>query len=745
MPKASFTTSSTGGTAPASIFFTNTSTGFENPTFKWRFGDDSTSTLENPEHVYLASGNYPVQLTVTDQGTSYVSEVVYIGISVGKPAVSQQITPIYQGVTFLDSAGDLLVGGQLWFYTQGSNSNLQTTYGSIEKIPTVNPNPMVINAQGRLDSPVYLKSGCTYNIVLTQADGETVISRQDGVTAPVIAAGDHVYLTPMTGTGAVTINSIFPDTLKGHGATNLWYVKNQDFIFGTSYLNYVRATRKLPLGGTTTPDVDFDQNQSCLVFNRAGSYTITATYLITPSYYWPGNVTVYSTRISNIDPKLPTTPRDVSVATRNSDGWGDSFDIEQQQQSLTNTWTVTVAQGQRVTLDYLINRNNHDASGTIQGWVAVNRIGEAYTGVTPPPPIELPVASFTQDFVQEPVPFTVTFTDTSIGNPTSWAWDFGDGSTSSVQNPTHEYIIAGDYTVTLTVANANGSSQPFLGYVYAQTAPAVPPIASFVPTSGQGYTPFSVTFTDTSQNTPTSWAWFIDNVQVSTEQNPTILFDVPQQLPYEVLLRVSNDAGTSTAQGQYTAWGGADWGIVPIPSFIYETAEGPNPTNLTVYFVDTSYGRPTGWFWDFGDGLTSTEQNPIHVYESLGTFQVAMSASNVFGTSPTPATAEVEFAETWRITFRDNSGATLPIFVDTPGINNGPMYGIPVSRDAVAELVSKLTGLLWTLNGNTVPAYFDAQPEPETTDNFVSILTSYCYMENNGITGRRLYLQGQKL
>jgi len=55
------------------------------------------------------------------------------------------------------------------------------------------------------------------------------------------------------------------------------------------------------------------------------------------------------------------------------------------------------------------------------------------------------------------VDFTVTFTDTSAGSPTAWAWDFGDNGTSSVKNPSHQYTSAGTYTVKLTASNANGT------------------------------------------------------------------------------------------------------------------------------------------------------------------------------------------------------------------------------------------------------------------------------------------------
>lgn len=67
----------------------------------------------------------------------------------------------------------------------------------------------------------------------------------------------------------------------------------------------------------------------------------------------------------------------------------------------------------------------------------------------------------TADFVGTPLsgttPLSVAFTDLSTQSPTSWLWDFGDGSTSTSQNPTHSYTLSGNYTVSLTATNANGS------------------------------------------------------------------------------------------------------------------------------------------------------------------------------------------------------------------------------------------------------------------------------------------------
>ncbi|MFH0813075.1 MAG: PKD domain-containing protein [Pseudomonadota bacterium] len=67
------------------------------------------------------------------------------------------------------------------------------------------------------------------------------------------------------------------------------------------------------------------------------------------------------------------------------------------------------------------------------------------------------IALFTATPLSGNAPLTVSFTDQSIGDPTSWLWNFGDSQTSTEQNPTHIYASAGTYTVSLTVSNASGS------------------------------------------------------------------------------------------------------------------------------------------------------------------------------------------------------------------------------------------------------------------------------------------------
>lgn len=83
-----------------------------------------------------------------------------------------------------------------------------------------------------------------------------------------------------------------------------------------------------------------------------------------------------------------------------------------------------------------------------------------------------PVAQFSGTPVRGIFPLTVTFTDQST-DATSWAWDFGDGGSSVLQNPTHEYAAVGQYTVTLTATNSAGSDPEVKVNYVTVTAPSV--------------------------------------------------------------------------------------------------------------------------------------------------------------------------------------------------------------------------------------------------------------------------------
>lgn len=152
-----------------------------------------------------------------------------------------------------------------------------------------------------------------------------------------------------------------------------------------------------------------------------------------------------------------------------------------------------------------------------------------------------PKAAFNAGPVSGTAPLQVAFSDQSEGNPTTWAWDFGDGMTDTRQQPTHTYTTPGTYPVTLTVGSPTGQatiSQPDYITVYG------PVEASFTTSPPTGPAPLAVTFTNTSYGTYTTTAWDFGDGTTSPEANPQHTYTNPGS--YLVTLTVTGPGGSAT-------------------------------------------------------------------------------------------------------------------------------------------------------------------------------------------------------
>jgi PKD repeat protein len=163
---------------------------------------------------------------------------------------------------------------------------------------------------------------------------------------------------------------------------------------------------------------------------------------------------------------------------------------------------------------------------------------------------EPPITRFIANTTSGKAPLTVAFTDRSTGSPDSWAWDFGDGSTSADRNPVHTYASPGTYTVRLVASNGAGSNSETKVYYITINAAFQPPGASFTgfhPVNSQEMT---VQFIDRSSGPPTSWSWDFGDGGTSNLQNPVHTYSNPGT--YIVTLTVSNSAGSSETTGFVT-------------------------------------------------------------------------------------------------------------------------------------------------------------------------------------------------
>ncbi len=225
-------------------------------------------------------------------------------------------------------------------------------------------------------------------------------------------------------------------------------------------------------------------------------------------------------------------------------------------------------------------------------------------------------ASFTYGPVYPSEGQTVQFADASTGNPTSWKWDFGDGSTSTRQNPSHKYLTAGFRRVSLVASNRTGSRTSSKSITIMPAATS----ASFIfspTTPGPGQT---VQFADTTSGDPTSWKWDFGDGSTSNAKNPGHVF--LRASSYTVTLVSSGSFGSKQGSKTITV---ASTSILSI-SFTY--APAIPMAGRAVQFTDTSAGIPGSWRWDFGDGTSSTTQNPAHTFSAQGSFSVTLTVAS---------------------------------------------------------------------------------------------------------------------
>jgi len=239
-----------------------------------------------------------------------------------------------------------------------------------------------------------------------------------------------------------------------------------------------------------------------------------------------------------------------------------------------------------------------------------------------------PVAAFSASPTSGNLPLSVTFTDKSTNSPTSWKWNFGDGTSSTARNPTHKYSAEGKYTVTLTATNSAGSNTVTKSNYITVTATSQAPVADFWGSPLSGKAPLKVTFTEASKGSPTTWRWDFGDGTYSTQKSPVHTYSVAGT--YTVKLTSINTAGSNTK----TKWNYvkvSEASQIPVASFSSNANSGNAP--LSVTFTDTSTGSPTSWKWDFGDGTYSTVQNPTHIYSTAGKYTVTLTASNTAGSN----------------------------------------------------------------------------------------------------------------
>jgi PKD repeat protein/Tol biopolymer transport system component len=210
----------------------------------------------------------------------------------------------------------------------------------------------------------------------------------------------------------------------------------------------------------------------------------------------------------------------------------------------------------------------------------------------------------------------VSFTNSSV-NATSYLWDFGDGLTSTAQNPDHTYTAAGDFLVQLIAYNTCGNDT-LDTIIHVQNPP---PVAVFNGTPTSICAGESVQFANSSTNaTSYTWTFSGGSPASSTLSDPLVIYATPGT--YDVSLIVAGPGGSDTSEmlNYITVDPLANADFVANSTIVYLPS-------ADVVFTNNS-SNATSWLWDFGDGSTSTDQNPWHTYTAAGVYTVMLIAYN---------------------------------------------------------------------------------------------------------------------
>jgi len=555
--------------------------------WNWDFGDGSVhATVQNPVHTFPWTGLFNVTLTVTNSNSCTHDTTLTVNV-ISLPVAAYQ------------SDGPKCVGSQVHY------TNFSTTqHGQIVKwkwefgdgTDTTIFYPGVPNV-----SHVFLGNMTQHNVRLTVTTSDSCISFVN-----------HLIIS----LPSPTANFAFPETLcksapiqftdqsveNGGAAILSWYWDFDDPLSGTSNVSY--------------------QQSPTHIFTTARSYRV---FLMTTNI---NNCfdTISKTVIIN---ELPTA--DFSADTACSGVETHFADLSAANGGIITSWDWNFGDGTPHSHQQNPSHLFTGAGTYPVTLVVTNTSGCTHVIVKQIKVNPLPVASFSNSITNcagSPVQFN-DLSYPSQGYLVQWTWNFDDGSDTTIlfpgiQNVTHVYSMGGIYNVTLTVKNSDGCS----GSISHLVTVGVSPIANFSYSDILCAGSF-VQFDDLSQAYGgvqiITWFWnFGDPTSgvnnTSSLQEPSHTYQNPGD--YQVKLMVTNANNcTDTISHPISV------SDQPTVHFSADTVCKGD----TTHFIDASipnYGTLISWLWNFGDGITSAEQNPDHLYANSGIYDVTLTVTN---------------------------------------------------------------------------------------------------------------------
>ena len=571
-PVSNFSATPTSGCGPLHVQFTDQST--NSPLFwNWDFGDGQSSTAQNPLNVYTNPGTYTVTLTTRNRDGANTKTLTGLITVYAYPSANftsnLTVACAPSSVQFINTSSGVISSYE-WDLGDGTQST--------------QPNPL----------HTYTQTGY-YNISLTvsNAGGCSNISSQ------------LRYLRVIDG---IQPNFTFDQTSASCSPPYIVNFINQTAGPGTLTYNWSLGTGAAPAGST-------DINPTNITYPGNGNYTVSLQVQssLGCSQTFQKNIPFNGGNATFTAPgavciNTPVTFTNTSTPTPLSSAWNFGDGTTGSGQNPSKTYTALG------TFSIKVVNKNAACSDSLTKTISV---------VNPPTPnFSAPVTTGCQ------APLTVNFQDNSTGSPNKWLWNFGDGHTDTVQNPTHTYTDTGSFNVTLTASSASGCYAPLTknGFVLVRA-----PILTLgtdtlgACTSGTAdNNTIKPILTVTSVDPASTYTWSAPSAtpSSSTLQNPS--FSYPGPGNYSISVTVKTLTGCTATK---TFTNVVEIGTPVTPDF--NISFTPTCGRTPVLFKSTKTPGQH-WLYKFGDGSFSTgdKDTSSHTYQGIGDYQVTLTMTN---------------------------------------------------------------------------------------------------------------------
>jgi len=609
--------------------------------WNWQFGDALSSTLQNPSHLYSNYGDYSVTLSIEDNFGCSDSITKDIRVFSNPIANFTALNPCAESqVEFIDesdSVGDPITSW-FWDFDDGTYTSLQNPVHVYGGIGNYDVSLTVRNAGGCIDSiadmievwPSFW-ADFTFDTVCL---GLSTQFRDTLLSSDIVPESWYWDF----GDGSTSTQQHPQHTFSNFG--------NFSVLHSVTDTNGCIATRTHLVKVFALPDIDFDATTECIGDSTAFTNLSQANADSISSYFWDFGDGSTSNRENPKHLYLNSGNYDVALSITNSNqcSSADTLTISVYplpvanfiadsvclgstshftDQSFSNIGTIdswfwdfgdgfsSASQSPNHTfasdgnhLVQLIVWNNNMCSDTIQKGVIVYA----------PPLVQF---NFDTVCLNEPTSFN-DLSSSINGTITEWLWDFGNGNFSSDQNPQYIFTTAGNHSVSLLATDNQGCSAEISKTIQIDTLP----IANFSFGENTCLTD-SIQFTDESQAFATGileWNWNFGDGGTSIQQHPKHKYSSSGSYSVRLIIENSNHCRDTLTQVLIM-------NPMPEADFNADTA----CLGESTHFIDASSsaaGNLNYWFWDFGDGSTSSLQNPAHIFASDGWHAVQLISGN---------------------------------------------------------------------------------------------------------------------